>query len=119
MWTSIDRLVELEARSTFSFQAGYWLADVARSLLPAQLQEQVERSKGVARIREDAERQIPNHLLFEKGWPKQIPTWSEADLLAQVRRAVAEAVGLSIEHVTPDAIVERYKDLQWQHVQAI
>ena len=40
--------------------------------------------------------------------------------LAQVRQAFAhrEAVALSIEHVTPDAIVERYRDLQWQHAQA-
>jgi hypothetical protein len=79
-------LVRLDAKSTFSFQAGYRLADVVSSLLSSELQESVAISKVAARIREDAEMEMPKHLLYEKGWPKQVPTWSEALLLAQVRR---------------------------------
>ncbi len=105
-------LVDLEARSTFSFQADYWLADVATLLLPPQLQAKVQRSKGAARIRQEAENEIPLHLLYEGGWPKLIPTWSEAVLLSQVRRTVAEAVGVSVEYLAPEAILERYQNLK-------
>ncbi len=87
-------------------------------MLATELQERIVRSKRAARIREDAERDIPPHLLYEKGWPKQIPTWSEAVLLAQVRRTVAEAVGISIDYATPDAILQRYRDLRAQHTTA-
>jgi len=103
-------MVELEAASTFGFQ-GKWLADVAPALLSDDQRAHVEASKRAAVVREEAEARIPDHLLYEKGWPNVMPTYEEAVMLADVRKSVAAAVGLTIEYTDPDAIIARYAEL--------
>ena len=104
-------LVGLEVESTFSFQEHSWLSDVAPGLLDNDTRMKALGAKDRASRREIAERMIPRHLLYEAGWPRCIPTVEEANLLAEVRREVAAAVGIRIGFTRPGEIVERYVDL--------
>jgi len=104
-------LVRLEVRSTFSFQSGQWLADVAPGLLDAPLRAQLQEAKERAAWRQAAEAEIPAHLLYEAGWPVCMPTHAEAMHLASVRRRVAEAVGVAADYLDGDSVSARYASL--------
>jgi 3'-phosphoadenosine 5'-phosphosulfate sulfotransferase (PAPS reductase)/FAD synthetase len=104
-------LVELEILSSFAFQSGHWLGDIAPWLLSESQQRRLAEAKRRAAIREQAEARIPCHLLYTKGWPTSIPTMEEAALLAEVRRIVAETLELSIDYRDPEAIRARYAEL--------
>lgn len=104
-------LVRLEARSTFAFQGGRWLADVAPHLLDDALARAILVAKAAAKTRMDAESEIPPHLLYTKGWPSVMPMWEEASLLGDVRRRVAAAVGIEVLYTQPDDILQRYATL--------
>ena len=109
--TVYRELVRLEALSTFSFQAGHWLGDVAPSLLDPALRALLAEAKERASQRQAAEAEIPAHLLYVNGWPVCMPTEAEARHLAGVRRRVAEAVGLEVQYTGAQAVIERYADL--------
>jgi len=104
-------LVDLEILSTFSFQDDHWLADICPSLLTDRQQAGLSDAKRKAVARQRAEREIPAHLLYQKGWPLVMPTYSEATLLSQVRREVARLTGITIRYDQPDAILDRYDQL--------
>lgn len=101
----------LELESTFSFQSGSWLSDVAPHLLTETQRASVETTKERAARREAAEALIPRHLLYTKGWPTSCPTKAEAELLAKVRFDVAEAVGLPKTFTNADRVIQRYQEL--------
>lgn len=103
--------VDLELASTFSFQDSGWLADVAPELLSPEQTAALPEAKARAAQRQEAEAAIPPHLEYTQGWPTCKPTWSEAVLLADVRRAVAGAVGLTIDYQTPESVLARYEEL--------
>ncbi len=103
-------MVDLEIASTFAFQAG-WLGDVAPMLLTDEQRNALALAKCRAARREAAEARIPKHLLFEKGWPRVMPTASEARMLCEVRIEVADAVGLRIAFTEPDELRARYAAL--------
>lgn len=103
--------VDLELTSTFAFQDRQWLADVAPDALTAEQRAAVLPAKERAARRQEAEAAIPPDLQYTDGWPTRMPTYSEALLLAQVRRTVADAVGLSIVHTTAESVVARYEEL--------
>ncbi|MBY0502723.1 MAG: phosphoadenosine phosphosulfate reductase family protein [Bryobacteraceae bacterium] len=105
------QLVALEIESTFSFQDRQWLSDIAPGLLDLSTRSRAQEAKARAAQREAAERRIPKHLLYQQGWPTRIPTKEEASLLAEVRRDVAAAVGLSIQYQCADSICARYAEL--------
>lgn len=106
------RLVDLEIVSTFAYQEGRWLGDVAAHLLDEDRSAALRDAQARARRRERAEARIPGHLLYDKkGWPRVEPTPAEARLLAEVRREVADAVGLEIGCDTPEAVLARYREL--------
>jgi 3'-phosphoadenosine 5'-phosphosulfate sulfotransferase (PAPS reductase)/FAD synthetase len=107
-------MVDLEIRSTFSFQEGHWLGDVAPGLLDDANRAGLAKAKERAAIREAAEARIPGHLLYTKGWPTCMPSLDEARLLAEVRRAVAEAVEIEIGYTEPAVILDRYAELMTQ-----
>lgn len=104
-------MVDLEIRSTFAFQSSSWLGDTAPNLLTPEVVALHAATKTRAAAREAAEAEIPEHLLYVKGWPVAVPTLAEAELLSRVRRQVASAVGLEINYTEPRAIVARYEEL--------
>lgn len=104
-------LVQMELDSTFAFQGKQWLADLAPHQLPTELRERIPAAKEAARNRMAAEARIPPHLFYKKGWPTCMPTLPEAELLADVRIHVAEAVGIRIGYTDPTSILERYEAL--------
>jgi 3'-phosphoadenosine 5'-phosphosulfate sulfotransferase (PAPS reductase)/FAD synthetase len=105
-------LVSIEIESTFSFQSDRWLGDIASHLLDAGQVAALAEAKERAAARQVAEARIPRHLLYERsGWPRVLPTPAEAQLLADVRRAVAAAVGISIHYTTGDAVRGRMAEL--------
>jgi 3'-phosphoadenosine 5'-phosphosulfate sulfotransferase (PAPS reductase)/FAD synthetase len=104
-------MVELECASSFAFQGARWLADVAPDLLDPGLRERVARAKRAAAIRVAAEKEIPKRLLFSAGWPTAMPTPAEAELLASVRRRVAQAVDIEIGVSTARDVIQRFEEL--------
>lgn len=104
-------VVRLEVRSSFSFQSGQWLGDVAPGLLDAALRADVAGAKERARARMAAEAEIPRHLLYTDGWPTCLPTPQEARHLAGVRRRVAQAVGIEVACLDGAAVRARYREL--------
>jgi 3'-phosphoadenosine 5'-phosphosulfate sulfotransferase (PAPS reductase)/FAD synthetase len=107
-------VVGLEIRSTFGFQGGHWLADVAPQLLDEATRDALARSKERAANRVQIEKRIPKHLLFTKGWPTVMPTAEEADLLCGVRREVAALYGIEVTCTEPAKLLARYADLMAQ-----
>jgi 3'-phosphoadenosine 5'-phosphosulfate sulfotransferase (PAPS reductase)/FAD synthetase len=105
------RICRLEINSSFSFQAGLWLSDLAPHLLDQEVREEIPLAKERARQRALIEARIPVRLLYEKGWPACIPTWEEAALLAEIRQNIARINGLAIDYSEPAAIITRFTEL--------
>jgi hypothetical protein len=103
--------VDIEIVSSFSFQSGHWLGDLAPWLLTETQQRGLTEAKRRAALREQAEAHIPHHLLYTKGWPTVMPSFAEARLLAEIRGIVADTLELSIDYREPDAILTRYAQL--------
>jgi 3'-phosphoadenosine 5'-phosphosulfate sulfotransferase (PAPS reductase)/FAD synthetase len=104
-------MVDLEIASTFGFQGSRWLGDVAPHLLTDAQRAGLARAKVLAVKRAELEARIPAHLLYTRGWPTVMPTEAEAQMLAEVRTAVAELLGLEIRYVTAAEILARYAEL--------
>lgn len=104
-------MVDLEIASAFAFQGNRWLGDLAPHLLTADQREGLVRAKARAGRAKAAQKRIPKHLLYTRGWPTVMPTREEADQLAEVRREVADAIGLQIERTDAQSILDRYADL--------
>ncbi|AOY97823.1 hypothetical protein BKK79_36825 (plasmid) [Cupriavidus sp. USMAA2-4] len=104
-------MVELEARSTFSFQSGKWLADAASHLLSDELADRVRLAKEAAAEREALERLLPEHLLYAGGWPTAVPTLAEAALVARVRGRISELVGIPSDYLDAESVRARYAAL--------
>lgn len=107
-------MVMLEVESTFAFQGNKWLADVAPELLTPELRMRVQHAKKAAVQRQSIEAELPNHLLYTSGWPTSVPTVPEAELIASVRRRVADVMGFEVGYVTADSVIARYADLLGQ-----
>ena len=104
-------LVALEIESSFGFQGGRWLGDSAPELLSHHARAMLLDAKMAAERRQAAEVRIPKHLLYTRGWPDCIPTWDEAQLLAEVRQEVSGAVGIEISYTDAASIRGRYEEL--------
>lgn len=106
-------LVMLEAASTFSFHSTHWLADIAPQLLDQSTRQLIALAKDKARRRQQLEARIPPHLLYVKGWPIFVPTWNEAEIIANVRREIGELLGMTVHYTTPAAIIDRHQELMF------
>lgn len=103
--------VDLEIISSFAFQSGKWLGDVAPHLLSERQQRGLAEAKRRATLREAAEARVPKHLKYTKGWPTVMPTRAEAKLLAEIRCTVADILEFSIQYREAEGILERYAQL--------
>lgn len=102
---------ELEIASTYSFQDGQWLSDVAPELLSESQRARLAIAKVRAIDREALESVIPEHLLYTKGWPTCLPTFPEAQLLADIRKRVGKVMGIEVSCTTPETVIARYAEL--------
>jgi 3'-phosphoadenosine 5'-phosphosulfate sulfotransferase (PAPS reductase)/FAD synthetase len=107
-------MVQLEAASSFGFQDAKWLADTAPELLDESTRKTVTEAKEKGRQRQTLEARIPKHLLYVKGWPVFVPTWDEAETMAEVRREVGNLLGLDVGYTTPGAIIDRHQELMFK-----
>src|SRR5207248_1416487 len=101
-------LTGLEIESTFSFQSSRWLSDVAPEFVD---QERLRQAKKKATAREAAEKLIPKRLEYVKGWPTFIPEFDDAIIIAEVRKTVANILGIDVLYTTPESVVARYAEL--------
>ena len=105
------RMVNLEIASTFAFHGSRWLGDViAPVLLPDQSDRLLLAKEGAAR-RVEAESAIPRHLFYTKGWPTVMPSETEAETIASVRRSVSAVIGIEVEHTDGRSVLRRYEEL--------
>lgn len=107
-------MVDLEIASSFAFQGSRWLGDVAPHLLSDAQRAGLAAAKEKAARREAIEEQIPDHLLYTKGWPTVMPTLEEAELLCGVRVEIAQLLGIEVECTSPADLIARYADLMAQ-----
>lgn len=106
------RQCELEIVSTFSFQDGLWLSDIAPEVLTQDQRNRLAVAKLRAERREFLESKIPDHLLYVKGWPTVMPTRFEAELLASIRKQVGEVMDFPlIKYTSADSVLARYAEL--------
>lgn len=104
-------LVGIEAVSTFSFQPGRWLGDVAPHLLPPALARDLEHGKRGAADRRACEARMPPDLRYVKGWPPRLPTRAEAALIVAGRRPILARHGLEDRFAEPAAVIARFEEL--------
>lgn len=109
--TLYRRMVRLEADSTFAFQGARWLGDVDPDLLGADLAARLADAKRRAAARVGIESRIPRGMLFVKGWPTHLPSGEEAEILARVRRDVADLFGWEPAFADAASVRERYENL--------
>ena len=102
---------DLEARSTFSFQPGQWLADIADGIISPAQRDAVSAGKIRAAERRQLEAALPPGLRYVKGWPQRMPTTAEADDLACVRSIIADHHGLSTPYRRGPAVRDRFAEL--------
>lgn len=105
------RMVALEIASTFAFQGARWLGDVAPHLLPPEMRAQLQDAKARAARRRELEARILPGMLYVKGWPTRMLTDGEADILAEVRTAIADLIGIEAGCLDRESIHNRYAEL--------
>jgi hypothetical protein len=103
-------MVDLEIASTFAFQGSRWLADMAPHLLTPEQVVGVALAKEKALERRRLEALIPKHLLYVKGAPESLPTPAEARLIAGVRLAMGQLLGIEPLHTDADSVMARYRE---------
>lgn len=104
-------LVAMEASSTFSFQPGRWLADVAPQLLPLSLKQDIALGKRDAAARRTIEAAMPTGLRFIKGSPPRMPSMAEARQIAEARATLLVRHGLENRYPDAPAIRQRFGEL--------
>lgn len=109
--TLYREMVELEINSTFAFQGGKWLGDVAPSVLSDTARATLQVAKQKAIQRTAIEEKIPKNLWYVKGWPTCVPTLEEAEILAMVRVQVGTILNLPVRFTTAESVIARYQEL--------
>ena len=117
-------IIDLEIRSSFSYQANRWLADIAPELLTPEQQRSLLNAKTKAANRRLADSMFDPRLLFKnhggrRGWPASQPSFEQCAQLAKARNTIASLFGDEIERVTgieikyldPKSIYDRYTQL--------
>jgi len=121
---SFRTIVDLEIRSSFSYQQNAWLADIKPELLTTETRQQLISAKQNGARRRIEEKIIPPELLFKnhggrRGWPASQPTIEDCRLLANARREIAnlfgdeieQTTGTAVQYLTAADVYDRYADL--------
>lgn len=104
-------IVMLEIESSFSFQAGRWLGDVAPHLLSPSERAGLAGAKLVAARRRELEASMPARHRYVSGWPLHLPTIDEAEIIASVRRELLANFCLTNHYPTAAAVRDRFAEL--------
>lgn len=104
-------MVDLEIASTFAFQGGRWLGDIAPHLLTGAQRAGLTAAKAKSVARSRLEGRITPDMLYVKGWPVRMLTDEEADILADVRQRVSAIIGIDATCLDRSSIHARYADL--------
>lgn len=104
-------LVDLEARSTYSFQQGRWLGDLAPHLLPPDLVRAIGEAKAKSDERSKLEAALPAGLRYVKGWPVRLPTMDEAIQVVAAREVILRHHDLPIKYPTARSVIDRFAEL--------
>ena len=104
-------LVDMEVRSSFSFQPARWLADAAPQFLPVSLLADVARGKVLASRRRAIEAALPAGLRYVEGWPVRLPTREEAVQVVAARAEILLQHGLPVLYRTPTSVIARFDEL--------
>jgi 3'-phosphoadenosine 5'-phosphosulfate sulfotransferase (PAPS reductase)/FAD synthetase len=104
--------VSMEASSTFSFQAGRWLADIAPDLLDGATLQAISLAKQRAIDRKEIEARMPAQHRYVKGWPLYVPTVPEAMTILDARRRILAEHEVTSPFDTVGAIRDRFAELK-------
>ena len=104
-------MVDLEIVSTFSFQSNRWLGDANPHVLTSEQRRDLGIAKYLAKQREAAEAKISEDLCYVKGWPTFVPSDSQCELIASVRRDVNRICELQCKYLTGPEVKARYSEL--------
>ena len=104
-------LVDLEIRSTFSFQPTRWLADVAPHLPSSYQRDRLDTAKCLAADRRAIEAALPVGLRYVNGWPPRLPTIDEANAIAAARQTIAGHHCLDAAHLSGASVRDRFAEL--------
>jgi len=108
-------IADIELASGFSFQPARWLADVRPDLLSPEQLRRLPEAKALAELRRSAEASLPADLRFCRGWPPRVPTYPEAERIADVRGRLHDALRLTNRFPTAGAIRDRFAELHAVH----
>ncbi|MCZ4340162.1 phosphoadenosine phosphosulfate reductase family protein [Sphingomonadaceae bacterium G21617-S1] len=104
-------LVDMEAKSTFSFQPDRWLGELARDYLPASLAADLRRGQNRAAERRAIEAALPAGLKYVAGWPQRMPTPAEAEAIVQGRAKILAMHNLETPYTSAALVMDRFADL--------
>lgn len=100
-----------EIESTFSFQAGRWLGDIAPHLLPADMLADLRQAKLHATSRRQLEASMPARHRYVAGWPLYLPTVVEAAKIAAVRAVLLDRHHLPNHYPDGASVQDRFAEL--------
>jgi 3'-phosphoadenosine 5'-phosphosulfate sulfotransferase (PAPS reductase)/FAD synthetase len=101
--------IEMEIASTFSFQAGSWLADRAPHLVRSR--DALNRAKRLADRRRVLEAEMPARHRYVDGWPLFVPDYDEAQIIYDARHEILAMHDLSTPYDSPAKIIDRFAEL--------
>lgn len=104
-------LCDLELRSSFAFQHRRWLTSYRGELLGENWQARFGRTLAAAAVREESEAKLPPGALYQKGWPVSIPSMEDARIIASVRGAVSDAIGIPANYTDAGEVRDRIAQL--------
>lgn len=103
--------VGMEAATSFSFQAGRWLASIRPRLLSPGLLADIERAQAKCAERRGIEATLPARHRFVKGWPLYVPTLEEAHAIAAGRTRILAHHHADNLYPTAKAVRDRFAEL--------
>lgn len=103
--------IEWELTSTFSFQAGAWLADKATHLLDSADIARLIEAKAAAARRRALEASMPPRHRYIDGWPLFVPDHGEAVIIAEVRGELLRRHSLQLTYASPSSVIDRFAEL--------